>query len=223
MRPATLILVVLCLGATGAAAQQPPIDKLFLDASAKEQAVRTALSNPGVTDTALKAVRTVVADYEAMVRRFPTSGYCDDALWRGGQLSLEAFAKCGAAEDKTAGIRLLRALASQYPASKFAKQVPAVVASIEKLPVAADKPPAAPPRVSAAAPANSPPVPVKTTGSDHPATSPTSPVVTIRAIRRLVLPDAVRIVVEPDGEVSEFHDERLANPVRVFVDLPSTQ
>jgi N-acetylmuramoyl-L-alanine amidase len=47
--------------------------------------------------------------------------------------------------------------------------------------------------------------------------------VTIRAIRRLVLPDAVRIVVELDGEVPEFHDERLANPVRVFVDLPSTQ
>ena len=220
MRPVAPVLVVLCLGAAGAAAQQPPIDKLFLDASAKEQAVRTALSNPGVTDTALKAVRTVVADYEAIVRRFPTSSYCDDALWRGAQLSLEAFAKFGAADDQTAGIRLLRALVSQYPASKFAKQVPAIVASIEKQPVAPDKPPAAPPRVSAAAPANSPPVPVKTTGSDRPATPA---VVTIRAIRRLVLPDAVRIVVELDGEVPEFHDERLANPVRVFVDLPSTQ
>jgi N-acetylmuramoyl-L-alanine amidase len=220
MRPVAPVLVVLCLAAAGAAAQQPPIDKLFLDASAKEQAVRTALSTPGVTDTALKAVRTVVADYEAIVRRFPASGYCDDALWRGAQLSLDAFAKFAAAEDKAAGIRLLRALASQYPTSKFAKQAPSIVASIEKLPVAPNKPPAATPRVSPAAPANPPPVPVKTTGTDRPAASH---VVTIRGIRRLVLPDAVRIVVELDGEVPEFHDERLANPVRVFVDLPATQ
>jgi hypothetical protein len=47
--------------------------------------------------------------------------------------------------------------------------------------------------------------------------------VTIKDIRRVVLPDAVRIVIELDGEVPAFHDERLANPVRVFVDLPATQ
>ena len=35
----------------------------------------------------------------------------------------------------------------------------------------------------------------------------------------MVLPDAVRVIIELDGEVS-FHDERLANPLRVFVDLP---
>jgi N-acetylmuramoyl-L-alanine amidase len=217
MRPAALALVVLCLGAAGAAAQQPSVEKLFLDAGAKEQAVRTALSNPGVTDTALRAVRTVVADYEAVVRRFPTSGYCDDALWRAGQLSLDAYAKFGAAEDKAAAVRLLRAVAAQYPASKFAKQVPSVVASIEKLPAPADKTPAAPPRASPVAPTPPQPVPVKTSGTNA------SRVVTIRAIRRLVLPDAVRIVIELDGEVPEFHDERLANPVRVFVDLPATQ
>ncbi len=86
-----------------------------MDASAKEQAVRTALANPAVTDAALKAVRTVVADYEAIVRRFPTSAYCDDALWRAGQLSLEAYARFGAADDKAAGIRLLRAVVSAVP------------------------------------------------------------------------------------------------------------
>ena len=215
MRAAVLAFIVSCLGVAAAAAQQPAAEKLFLDASAKEQAVRTALSNPEVSDTALKAVRTVVADYEAIVRRFPTSAYCDDALWRAGQLSLEAHERFGAAEDKTAAIRLLRAVASQYPTSKFAKQAPSVVAAIEKRPQPEKKPPAEVPR--AAAP---PAVPIKTTG-----TAPTAPprVVTIRAIRRLVLPDAVRIVVELDGEVPEFHDERLANPVRVFVDLPSTQ
>jgi N-acetylmuramoyl-L-alanine amidase len=215
MRAAALVLIVSCLAAAGAAAQQPSVEKLFLDASAKEQAVRTALSNPDITDTALKAVRTVVADYEAIVRRFPTSAYCDDALWRAGQLSLEAYQKFGAAEDRTAALRSLRAVTSQYPTSKFAKQAPSIVALIEKRPEPENKP-AATPR----APAPPPPVPVRTTGTNR-AADPR--VVTIRAIRRMVLPDAVRIIVELDGEVPEFHDERLANPVRVFVDLPSTQ
>ena len=96
MKAAGLAIIVMCLSAAGAAAQQPPVEKLFLDASAKEQAVRTALTNPSVTDAALKAVRTVVADYEAIVRRFPSSAYCDDALWRGGQLSLDAYERFGA-------------------------------------------------------------------------------------------------------------------------------
>ena len=220
MRSAALALVVLSLGTAGAAAQPLSIEKLFLDASAKEQAVRTALASPVVTETALKAVRTVVADFETIVRRFPTSAYCDDALWRAGQLSLEAFAKFGDAQDKTAGIRLLRAVASQYPTSKFAKQVPAVIASVEKLPEPSAKPAAAMSRAPAVAPPPPPPVPVKTTGTSRTAATR---VVTIRAIRRLVLPDSIRIVIELDGELPAFHDERLANPVRVFVDLPSTQ
>jgi N-acetylmuramoyl-L-alanine amidase len=37
-----------------------------------------------------------------------------------------------------------------------------------------------------------------------------------------VLPDTVRIIVDLDREVT-FHDERLANPARVFIDLPATR
>jgi N-acetylmuramoyl-L-alanine amidase len=37
-----------------------------------------------------------------------------------------------------------------------------------------------------------------------------------------VLPDAVRITIELDGEVP-FHDERIADPARVFVDLSGTR
>ena len=46
----------------------------------------------------------------------------------------------------------------------------------------------------------------------------TGPTATIRSIRRSVLPDAVRIIIELDGEVA-FHEERIAGPDRVFVDL----
>src|SRR5207253_2541208 len=48
------------------------------------------------------------------------------------------------------------------------------------------------------------------------------PLATIRDIRRTVLPDAVRITIELDGEVA-FHDERIEDPPRVFVDLPGTR
>ena len=45
---------------------------------------------------------------------------------------------------------------------------------------------------------------------------------TIKEIRRLVLADAVRIVIELDAEV-EFRQDRLSNPSRVFVDLAGTK
>src|SRR5262249_15328627 len=45
---------------------------------------------------------------------------------------------------------------------------------------------------------------------------------TVRSVRRTVLPDAVRIVIEIDVEVP-FHDERIADPARVFIDLPDTR
>jgi N-acetylmuramoyl-L-alanine amidase len=218
MKPIGIAIAIVWHLLTGAAAAQPSsVEKLFADAAAKEQAVRAALANPGVTEAALKAVRTVVADYEAIVRRFPSSAYCDDALWRAGQLSLDAHARFGAAEDKAAGVRLLRAVASEYPSSKFAKQAPSVIAAAQARSAPPAQKPVPPPATAEPLPAA---VPVKTTGA---ARTGAERVVTIRDIRRVVLPDAVRIVIELDGEVPEFHDERLSNPVRVFVDLPSTR
>jgi N-acetylmuramoyl-L-alanine amidase len=52
--------------------------------------------------------------------------------------------------------------------------------------------------------------------------APDGRVALIRSITRTVLPDAVRITIELDAEVS-YHDERLPNPTRVFLDLPSTR
>ncbi|HEV3141276.1 MAG TPA: N-acetylmuramoyl-L-alanine amidase [Vicinamibacterales bacterium] len=49
-----------------------------------------------------------------------------------------------------------------------------------------------------------------------------TPHATVHGIRRTVLPDAVRIVVDLDAEVP-FHDERIGDPARVFIDLPDTQ
>jgi N-acetylmuramoyl-L-alanine amidase len=214
----TLVLSVAALTVPPASAQ-PSVEKSFLDTGAKEQAVRAALAAPTTTAAVLKAVRTVAADYEAIVQRFPNSAYCDDALWRAGQLLLDAHTLFGEAQDRTAAIRLLRAVASEYPASKFATQAPAVIAAaLKRKDVARDegRTAVAPPTAEKAPE----PLPVKTTGTE--AVTPAR-VVTIKDIRRVVLADAVRIVIELDGEVPAFHDERLANPVRVFVDLTATR
>jgi len=48
------------------------------------------------------------------------------------------------------------------------------------------------------------------------------PLAVIKDIRRTVLPDAVRITIELDGEVP-FRDEWIADPSRVFVDLAGTR
>ena len=45
----------------------------------------------------------------------------------------------------------------------------------------------------------------------------------ITNIRRTPLPDGVRITIEMDAEVASFHEERIAGPSRIFVDLPSAR
>ena len=48
------------------------------------------------------------------------------------------------------------------------------------------------------------------------------PIATIKDIRRSVTPESVRVTIELDGEAS-FHDEHIADPERVFVDLAGTR
>ncbi len=101
-------------------------------------------------------------------------------------------------------MRLLQRLVATYPTSKLVKRVPAVIDALEPALQAR-------PHATASVPTASPVVvPV--------ATPVAGPVATIRSVRRSVLPDAVRITIELDAEVT-FHEERIAGPDRVFVDL----
>ena len=207
-----------------------PVRSMYNDALGREQTVRAALTAPDATAGVLGEVRAVVAAYEAVVRHYPASGYCDNALWQAGRLSLDAFARFGQAPDKDAGVRILRRLAAAYPTSNLAGQVPEQLTRAESpggltgppLPPAAVPPPPAassaladprvpPPQGSGAARQSA-----KRDGS-----GPTG-LATIKDIRRAVLPDAVRITIELDNEVP-FHEERIQDPARVFVDLPGTR
>jgi N-acetylmuramoyl-L-alanine amidase len=194
-----------------------PVESMYADAVGKETAVRTALADPQAQAPVLRAVRTVVSDYESIVRFYPASGYSDDALWRAGLVSLDAFTKFGDPRDRDASIRLLRSLASQYPSSSLVKHVPEVLAllggAVDARPPAAHARAADVPKPAAAAPA-APPQPASG--------APAAKLATIRSIQRAVLPDAVRITIEFDAETT-FHEERLDGPSRVFVDFASTR
>jgi N-acetylmuramoyl-L-alanine amidase len=201
------------------------------------RAVLAAQGGPIDRTTALADVRTAVAAYREIARLYPASSYSDDALWLGGRLSLDAFTRFGEQQDRAAGIRLLELLTTRYPKSSFVKRVP------EQLQRFADN--AAPPAPIPSAPisfaptplAPTPPAPAAPIVSRAPVSAtPAAPIIspapvsatptptptTIRAIRRVVLTDAVRVVIEFDGEVS-FRDERINGPARVQLDLPATR
>ena len=182
----------------------PPVRTMYNQAFAHEQKVRAELTAPDASDAVLVEVRAAVAAYESLVRRYPASSYSDNALWQAGNLELDAFAAFGQAPDRDTGIRLLRRLAASFPSSRLAAQVPDVLAHLNT--------PAAP--VAARAGPVAAPIAAETRGPTR--------IATIKEIRRAVLPDAVRITIELDGEVS-FHEERITDPERVFLDLPGTR
>lgn len=196
------VLGVLCGSFRVVAVAAPPARTMYTDAMAREQTVRAALASPDAAPTVLADVRAVVAAYEAIVRHYPASGYSDNALWQAGRLSLDAFARFGQAGDKEAGGRILRKLAATYPTSKLVKQVPDQLAHA-----------GAPSRHTG------PPLEMATAGGGA---DPRVGLATIKDIRRAVLPDAVRITIELDTEVP-FHEERIPDPARVFVDLAGTR
>jgi N-acetylmuramoyl-L-alanine amidase len=218
------------------AAPPPPAKSMYADAMAREQKSRAALNSPDATPVVLADVRAAVTAYESIVQHYPGSGYSDDALWQAGQLSLDAFARFGQQPDKDRGLRLLRKLSRDYPTSKLARQVPGMLTKANPPPerisedavrVPAPESGAAPPATAVTPPsqpaATAPPATArKSPGPAETAPSPRSSLATIRAIRRVVLTDAVRIMIDLDGEVP-FHEERIQDPERVFVDLPGTR
>jgi N-acetylmuramoyl-L-alanine amidase len=193
------------------AAAAPTVRTMYNDAFAREQSVRAALAAADAPAATLDDVRRAIARYEAVVRRYPASSYSDNALWQAAHLALDAFTKFGEAQDKEAAVRLLQRLRSMYPTSRLAAQVPDQLAAIGAAPPA---PAATSGEANTVARTELPPGPPRSTDR--------SGIATIRDIKRAVLADAVRIVIELDGEVS-FRQDRIENPTRVFVDLPGTK
>lgn len=203
--PGTLAPVAAAPGQTARA--------MYAHAMAEERAVRDESSKP-----TLAQFHHAIASYEAIVRKHPTSGYCDNALWQGGNLALLAFDRFGNDADQKKGMRLLAWLVKEYPTSKLvrnAREILATPASTGSLasPAASTSDPS--PRHAAESATDTPPP----AGTRKPKSDPApAGVTTLKDIHRVALPDGVRVTVDLDAEVA-YHQEEIANPRRLFFDL----
>ncbi len=85
----------------------------------RERDLRDAESRP-----TLRELRNAVIAYENVVRRYPTSGYSDNALWQAANLALLAYERFDDEADLRRGLRLLARLRQEYrsPRSRDARK-----------------------------------------------------------------------------------------------------
>jgi N-acetylmuramoyl-L-alanine amidase len=158
---------------TQAPAAQPTVKARFEEAQQKDEKVRLLLTNFRDKTPAkelVAQVSTVMTSFEAVVRRYPTSGYADDALWHAGSLADAAYQRLNRGEDKEKALKLYRWLVSQYPQSTFVKQANRKIAALTKVPA-----PSTP--AVAAAPARNLPAPVAAVPPPPPTPKPSPAVV----------------------------------------------
>ena len=187
------VAILVAAHAVDLAAQTP--ETLYTDVGVREADLRGDLDlapqlraqPPGEASAALlRRVRATVAAYEEIVRRFPRSGYCDNALWNAGRLAADAFWQFGDTRDRATALRLFERLKAEYPTSSLLAQIAGQVARL------------------------------------NPTADGAGSLATLRAIRREVLPDALRMTLELERE-AVFSAERLTHPARVFIDLQNSQ
>jgi N-acetylmuramoyl-L-alanine amidase len=193
---------------------------MYERAQEREQAARASSA------TLPDSFRAVARAYEAIVRRFPGSGYSDNALWQAAGLMKLAFAKSGDAADRQSAERFLTWLRREYPASSFVADAQTQLAALNA-PTPPRRPAAAvtgaaspPPRATAVDPG--PAAPPQTGSSPAPATGAAAPAqgpsALIQNITQTLLPRGERVVIELSREVV-YAGERVQGPDRVFVDF----
>jgi N-acetylmuramoyl-L-alanine amidase len=196
---AVFLLAATCIAGSPREVHAQSAKTLYTRALDRERTLRDSTKKP-----TLKQVRAVVASYEAIVRRFPTSGYSDNALWQAANLSLLAFDDFGQASDRKTGLRLLALLRKEYPSSSLVARAGEIAREREAAAAAPPPPPPSPP-------------PAPTTTDAEPSEKSRDQAL-IRNVKQTELPDGIRLTIEMDRETS-YRSERLQNPSRVFFDL----
>jgi len=180
-----LVCVSLAWAADAAPASAQTAAVLYERAQAREHAMAAAKS------PAVESLRALAQSYEAITRRYPTSGYADNALWQAAGLMEQAFAQSAAAADRERAVRFLTWLRREYPSSSLVRGVDARLGALER--------PAPAPQAATA----------PSTGTDP---------VSVRNITQSPLPRGERITIELSREVPYFSD-RVVNPDRVYFDF----
>ncbi len=242
-----LLLVATVFGAVPSAAKSGTAARtLYARALDRERVLRESEER-----ASLQQLRGLADTYDAIARKFPGSGYSDNALWQGGNIALLAFERFGQPADRRTAERMLSQLRHNYPASSLISRIGDVLGRIpdparsNNTPVRMPKPlPRVEARVSwpvalvpetrsrSASADAAPDVPVQTVGIGRlpdglpdaggaAGDAPPGPA-TIREIKRTTIEGGVRVTIEMDGE-SSYRAEQLERPRRVFFDLKDTR
>lgn len=105
----------------------------YESALARDQKVRMLLAGgeASAQDVTAEAAN-VMAAFEAVVRRYPTSGYADNALWQAASLADATYQKFNSADDQAQAIRFYRWLVAEYPASSLVRRANQQLAQLAK-------------------------------------------------------------------------------------------
>ena len=180
----------------------------YQSAIERDEKVRASMANDAAATPAdvLSQASKVINSFEVLVRRFPTSGYADNALWQAASLADAAFQKFNRAEDQERAASFYRWLVTEYPNSSLVRRANQQLTEL------------ATPKTATA-----PPAPTVTPAQAAAVAVPTpAPAATLTGIQRTVLPDTVRITLALDREVT-YHEEKIAGPARLFFDLRGVQ
>jgi len=186
---------------------------LYTRALDQERTVRDETNDATAAD-----IRRVVRFYEQIVRRHPSSGYCDNALWQAANLSLLAADRFGQPADRKTARRLLETLTREYPSSSLSRQARQTLLTMND---SADK---ASPAVTATTDAEPPPAltPAKAIAPAPKSLPAPGEPAFLSEIHRTLLPDGVRITLDLGSEVA-YHQEEISQPRRIFFDLKNVR
>jgi N-acetylmuramoyl-L-alanine amidase len=223
---AVALLVAVTVTAERTGAQSTQAKSLYGQVLERETSLRKELDAATVPADALVRVRTLVGSYKDMAELFPTSGYSDNALWQGAMLAADAFRRFGDPSDRGTAVQMLEALTTRFKGSTLAKKAPAELKRLAQGGAASEQstsltPTPAPQVMPTQVAPVRPPQPAPPATSRDAAGTGGAPVL-LTAIRRESLPDALRVTLELEREVP-FHDEQIAGPHRVFLDLRNTK
>lgn len=182
---------------------------------AREDVVRRGLDSGNASAPLLRRIRNVVGEYERMSKAYRQSGYSDNALYQAAMLSADAYWSFGEETDRTAALRLFGSLGDRFPSSSLNRQIESQVSRLES---ANRRAKSVPPTSDPAGNLRPRQRALTTLATSDPRGRDGAAPVSLKSIRRESLPDALRVTLELDREIS-FHDERLDGPPRVFVDL----
>jgi len=205
----------------GQSAKPQTAKERFEAAQQRDEEVRVLLTNlPTSSPPAdlVAQVKQVMTSFESVARRFPTSGYADNALWQAAGLADAAYQRLNRPEDRDRAMKLYRWLVQEYPSSSFVKQANAKIESLAAVTAPPSLPPVpAPPLPNL--PATAMPISLPAVATP---VAPSQARATLTSIQRVILPGSVRVTLELDKEVA-YHEERLSGPSRVFFDLKNVQ